>query len=432
MTEILANNLSAGGATTFPRLLVISPTRIGTTTATGALMRALLIGWPRDRLAQIHSDHYREFEHDVCNNFFLATTDQPPLLHRVRKKLGLATVNGRPPRRFQSRAIDRYVDEFAPDVIYCRPVELPPEFLPLPERLKRRTGASLVMHIMDDWPARQRMLAERAAAHQRQALLQNADWADHQLRHSFKCADVNLAICEKMASAFGERYDVTFRWFKNGVDLEHWQQPKQNFSWQTQRPFQVLYSGSLAEDMQLHSVVEVAESIGRLRQKGIPIELVVQTNETWLRGYNKRLADRDGVSLRLQVPWDEYPGTLASADLLLFAMNYDDLSLAYTRYSFANKMPEYLASGTPIFAYGPMESASIEFLVKHELAAAVTEPEPAAIDQALLQLIENEDRRRTLGTRARLTAVECFRLDRIRSEFQQLLINVASGIEAAV
>src|SRR3546814_18344607 len=65
--------------------------------------------------------------------------------------------------------------------------------------------------------------------------------------------------------------------------------------------------------------------------------------------------------------------TLAKSDELLIAYNFDPASTGYIGYSLANKMPECLASGAPLLAYGPRGVAPIAYLEAAGIAEEATE-----------------------------------------------------------
>src|SRR3546814_11387518 len=81
----------------------------------------------------------------------------------------------------------------------------------------------------------------------------------------------------------------------------------------------------------------------------------------WCREKADRdLGDLRGVQVQGLVAGSEYERTLAKSDALLIAYNFDPASTGYIGYSLANKMPECLASGAPLLAYGPRGVATIE------------------------------------------------------------------------
>jgi glycosyltransferase involved in cell wall biosynthesis len=366
-------------------------------------MRALFAGWPRAELAQLHADPHRDFERDVCARYLQAAPGGPGPLARLARRWTFA--RGRPTRR-----VRKWVESFAPQVIYARLVDRPWPFLAWPAELARHSGARLVCHIMDDWP--ERLRRADAAAHQR---------ADARLRTALAQAQANLCICDAMAVAFQQRYGVVFGVCHNGIEPHEWSQPRREHAWEGAAPFELLYAGSLAEDMQLESVIDVAHAVGRLAARGRRVRLVVQTNATWLPAFRRHLAALPGVEARLQVTRDEYARSLAASDALVFPVNFDDASLAYVRYSFANKLPEYMASGSPILAYGPRESASIEHLARGGLSQCVCRRDPEALEQAIEGLMDSPPTRAALAAAARAAALRDHSLPAIRAAFHALL-----------
>src|SRR3546814_10393869 len=85
------------------------------------------------------------------------------------------------------------------------------------------------------------------------------------------------------------------------------------------------------------------------------------------------LGDLRGVQVQGLVAGSEYKRTLAKSDALLIAYNFDPTSTGYIGYSLANKMPECLASGAPLLAYGPRGVATIDYLEAAGIAEVVTE-----------------------------------------------------------
>src|SRR3546814_2418481 len=87
----------------------------------------------------------------------------------------------------------------------------------------------------------------------------------------------------------------------------------------------------------------------------------------WCREKADRdLGDLRGVQVQGLVAGSEYERTLAKSDALLIAYNFDPASTGYIGYSLANKMPECLASGAPLLAYGPRGVATIDYLRSEE------------------------------------------------------------------
>jgi len=144
--------------------------------------------------------------------------------------------------------------------------------------------------------------------------------------------------------------------------------------------------GALADDMTYASVCDVAHAVAGLAEAH-PVRLEIHTMH-WCREKAERdLAGLRGVKIQGLVAEGEYERTLSEADALLIAYNFDPGSIAYIGYSLANKMPECLASGAPLLAYGPRGVATIDYLEAAGVAAVVTERGGSALVQAIERLV---------------------------------------------
>lgn len=373
-----------------PRTLIVSSTRLGTQSATGVAMASLFGGWPKDRLAQLHSDHYSEFDRGVCEQYFA-------LHSRIDKLRRLPVVgpravdwfggNGRFAQWVNYRDALAWCRSFEPDVVYLRLVDQPTCFRWLPHRLADDLGMPIVTHLMDDWPARFAAGASKA----------DVDALHARLVSLFGRAKANLSISDKMARDFGVRYGVPFKVFHNAIDHEEWQGIARRRSAASDGVFRLVYSGSLADDMCLRSAIDLAKAVAALRAEGRSIEWDVHTAPWWREVFRQHLSQHDGVKEAGFLPRRDYLQALADADLLALPINFDKRSLTYVRYSMSNKAPEYMAARSPILAYGPLESATIEYAQALGWAHVVGEQSVDRLTSELRTLMDDADRRATLA-----------------------------------
>ena len=99
-----------------------------------------------------------------------------------------------------------------------------------------------------------------------------------------------------------------------------------------------------------------------LSLKSKPIKIKVYSNEN-LNDEDKKIFTRDKCcefcgSLNV----DELKIELNKADILLFVESFDIEMSEKTKYSLSTKVPEYMSVGKPIFAVGPSEIGSIDYL----------------------------------------------------------------------
>jgi glycosyltransferase involved in cell wall biosynthesis len=118
---------------------------------------------------------------------------------------------------------------------------------------------------------------------------------------------------------------------------------------------------------------------------------------------------------------------IAQADALLLPVNFDAATVRYIRYSMPTKVPAYLFSGTPILAYGPAQVAQIRYAKECDWALVVEQQGVAPLAAGLRRLLADGALRGRLSENARRTARERHDALRVRTQFQGLLAQAASG-----
>lgn len=372
-----------------PRVLIVDLTPIGGFSATGRVKEALFRDWSEADLLVAHLDG--------------------PLNAMVLGGRGGHRLSG-PLEAPQALA---HIRAFGPDLIYYRAVdnETVHAFAGL---LKQALPAvPMAVHIMDDWPERL-----RRSDPQRHAVF------DTTVRGLFAHARVRLAIGTRMAEAFEARYGGPFVPFANAVDPGDYAAPARSRG--ATDPIVIRYAGALAEDMTLASVQAVARAVQTLSAR-IPVRLEILTRGVWLETARQAFGTLSAVHVLHQVPADQYPAALQDSDALLIAYNFDDESMAYTRYSIANKMPEYMAAGRPILAIGPADLATIDSLRRDEAAWVIDSPNPARVEAALAAFLTDADARDRLARRGRHLAETTYAIDTVAQRFRDTLIAAATG-----
>lgn len=380
----------SGANLEYPKLLMIDSTPVGHGSATGQLKRTFLSGWP-------NSDFLQIWEAGGQNSSLRAI------------QLGQSIESSRATVLSVDSAINKCC-EFGPDVIYFRPVDSG-VLLDVAERVVSVLGKPLVVHMMDDWPERLRV----------------TDYSTFQrvngtLRRLLEKSSQRLSICQAMSDAYRTRYGGDWLPLANGVDLSNY--PAKDW---TQRspvspvaPFVIRYMGGLADDMNYASVCDIAETVAKL-QKDIPVHFEIYTMD-WYRAKAERdLGGLPGVSVGPLVEDHLYSSLLCDADALLIAYNFDPKSIAYIGLSLANKMPECLASGVPVLAYGPLNVATINYLKAADLAQVVESRDAVALRAAIRELISQPEKCRYFGSKGRNHAGDNFSNEIVSKKFRDYI-----------
>jgi len=387
----------AGRSLPPPRLLVLDLTPLGGLSASGQMKAALMAPWRGGRLLAVTPD---------------ATAERFSLHHpdgSVEADLDAATAAAK------ARA-------FAPQAVYYRPQPSRGHLHPLALDLIHGLGRPLILHVLDDWPA---LLA-------RTHPMAHKVW-ETDLRWLAARAAVRLAIGDGLATAFAERTG-TGPWaaLANGIDPNDW--PKRDQPPGVgcpERPFDLVYAGSLCATMNRDTVALVARAVDTLNRTphGPRVALELRVLPPWIAAARAVAKGLTGVTV---VPAEDadpagYRARLMRADGILLAAGFNDDSRAHTRHSIANTLPEALASGAAVLGVGPADQATMAHLASTDGAAlAVTTPDLGAIRKALTRLATDPTLTARLGSQGRPHAVAAFAL-RPRQETLQTVIQNATA-----
>ena len=401
----------------FPRVLVISPVNFNQQSGSGVTMGNLFRGWPLDAIAQIHSTEGIEPDYNVCTNYFYlspAPTQRPKRAEAIEF---YSLTTGRLEYSIPLRKVLNWSREFAPDIIYARPSEQPSFYSLLPRYLGKKLKIPYVTRVLDDWPARYEA---------REGLKNNLIWKPllrRNLKTLFKQAATNIGISAEMCEAYQERYGCKFVYFHNCIEPSEWSHLEK--SYQTEGEFCLLYMGDTTKDKELYSLINIRDAVLNLRRQGYLVRLLIYGPPRCQTTVQKLLELPPGVVYGGYFPASEKQNILNQADLLVLPINFDPTSLTYIRYSLQTKVPEYMASGTPVLVYGPPISPNIRYAKREGWGFVVDEQNQEKLENAIIELIKNHELRAKLGQHARNLAFRNHDANQVRQQFHQLISDVA-------
>lgn len=347
-----------------PKVLILDFTLLGSNSATGQIKQTLFENWENDKIFQVYT-HGNS-------------------LRGTYPKMKNAQV-------LEKNIMDE-VEKFNFDIIYFRLADRKVLFNFYFE-VQKELNKPVVTHMMDDWIDK----------------LHNQGHDDYKyyaksLKKVYETSDVNLSICDEMSEEYERRFGVKFTAIANGVDIKDFL-PK-NWSERAlitkENPLIIRYMGGLATDMCLKSIQKFSMCISELSDI-YPIELEIYTMDWYLDEARKIFDDIKSVNIFPLVDKAEYPNLLTSSDVLLVAYNFDDITLSYLGLSFANKLPEVLASGTPIIALGHQKIPTMSYFSKLDFVNTITNEDfnKADIETVLKQLFFTNFNKEYLDTIAK-------------------------------
>ena len=102
-----------------------------------------------------------------------------------------------------------------------------------------------------------------------------------------------------------------------------------------------------------------------------------------------RMTLENGINFHGQVSIDSVDRILKNSSILIHVESMSPENRQQTRFSMSTKIAESLGSGACIFAYGPNDISSIEYLINNDAACVATHKDE--LDEKLCYVISNSD-----------------------------------------
>lgn len=423
----------------FPRVLVVSHYPFETRTATGITLTNMFRGWPKPSIFQLYASGDAP-DRTACETFHHLPPTSAPWDHILRRfltrggrpivqgrKFGAAIPAGTTRSTWKQRlhadmraaadispirldgATRSWLRSIAPDVVYtpmgnlrvARTAYLVSEFLERP----------VVPHFMDDWPTTLYSSGELGGRAQ--------GFVNRGIDRLLTRAPIGLAISPDMATEFERRYQIPFGNIMNCVDLEDRSVAKLP----DRAALRFVYSGGshLGRDVALR---ELAEALSTARQIGLDVNLVVIGPTSEDIGLSRGAVEH--VEFTGPLPSDQVMAQFEAADVLVHVESMEPRFRSFSRLSISTKIPQYLASGRPILAYGPAELASMHHLRESGAAAMVTTADPHNLAEAVIALVRDSERRTAMGLAGREFARTRHQSDLVRDRLRAALERAGS------
>ena len=264
----------------------------------------------------------------------------------------------------------------------------------------------VIVHIMDDWPT----------TLVRPGLL-SLYWRkkiDNEFKVLLNKSKIRIAISERMAKEYIERYNCKWHYFHNPVDISFWRKSVNN-NYMVSFPFTIIYSGrvSCGVDSTLELFALCVDEL--IKNENYDIRLQIQTNSSlkWEKKYC-------GVDVSGYIEYDKLPLLLSNADLLLIPYDFDGIGYRFIKYSMPTKVSEYMISGTPILIVAPKSTALSEYASNYNWGCVISENSKDAIKNGLKYIMNNQKVREEYGKKSIDIAYKYHDIKVVQNEFQKL------------
>jgi hypothetical protein len=371
------------------KILVIDPTYIGHQSATGQIKSLFFSNITKTNIAQI------------CVKFDDSS---------ISGAIGYDSIKNNRFNEFQTiKEVTEFVREFSPDIIYCRPIGSTKLFDAV-FAIKKTFNIPLITHFMDDWVLR----------YQQEKKSEFKSW-EYKILELVRLSDIKVAISKKMAESYTFRYGGTWHVLANGINHQNFHAPSKLS--RDDKKFVIRYMGGAADDMNYQSLVDIAYAIESDKELKSKIAFEIYTMPWYLDKLQKNIGNFSSCTIQKLVAEDKYHDLINTSDALLIAYNFDSNTEKYVSLSMANKMPECLASGVPVIAFGPSDIATINFLESYGLASIINKRTSSLIKSKLNDILRGDPAIGTMAARAHNFSINFLNANDVTENINNLLLS---------
>lgn len=370
----------------YPKLLIISHNLYENTNNIGKTLVSLLKKWPKERICQIYlRDDQPSFQ--FCDSYY-RILDKEVLKHKYKKKTQVGKPvepsfkseqdtneekmyyigNKRYPlislirdflwkgQSWKNSELNEWLKKESPDLILFVPNDYELIY-PIVEYISTYLSIPVFSYYMDD-------AFYMAGAISLVDLIRRKKIRKRGKKLLSKYNKI-FSISPKMSEEYAKDYSIECITLMNSVSFDNVEQVEKNDN------IAFSYVGNLHSN-RWKALIDIGKALRQIDEK-YTIDIYTQTQLS--ERIIKKMESVKNIRFMGSVKPSEINNVFNKSLFLLFVEAFDRKSVLSTRLSLSTKIPEYLASKTPIFAYGPNNISSIEYLKNNNLAFVCSERE---------------------------------------------------------
>ncbi len=282
--------------------------------------------------------------------------------------------------RWKTQRLLSWVDEFNPDVVFFASGDYAFMYK-IALGISKYKQIPLVVSCMDDYYFFNKNEGRLGGKLVHKLFMKQA-------KKVMRCASCIFAICEKMSKDYGKYFSrpcytlCTPSTISAPLELD-----KTN---------SISYIGNFGYKRN-SQIVALGKALKSLDIEGKPefIDVYSAENRPEILA---DLTEENGINFHGSISAEKVLEVMGKSLAVIHTESFDDITRKAVAYSVSTKIADSLASGTPIFAYGPSEIASIEYLSENNAAFRVHSEEE--LSDALRELITNSAKRNEIAANA--------------------------------
>jgi len=405
------------------KVLIISHNALGDGTNMGTTLRAWFQDFSPEELAQFYIREKGAVDPSLCRKYYrftdvdalrslvgLKQAEQPrsktvKAAYQYGRKRGALSYLLRDVlwkrSRWMGKPFWQWVEAFDPDVVFLASGDhgfLYDIAAEVAARLEKPLAAACVddFYLYDRWEGQCLGNLARRRFHK-------------SVQKAMKQADVIVAICPAMARAYEELFGRKCRVLYTPVAAENGKEKVCTGN--------LVYLGNVSLKRS-EELVRIGKTLKKMEIPGIPKELQVYSGETdpkMLQG----LTPENGICFHGAVEREQAGEILRGALAAIHVESFDPSLYSRLRFSVSTKIPQILANGPCLIAYGPKGIASMEYLLENQCAYTITNP--AELESGLRRILTDSALRWEIQAQCRVVAAQNHDPGALRRYLEELL-----------
>ena len=185
----------------------------------------------------------------------------------------------------------------------------------------------------------------------------------------------------------------------------------------------IAYLGGLGLGRE-RQLAEIADALRAVQGPGVPEFIDVYSGETDPEILG-RLQENPGIRFHGAVPAGQVPEIIRKNKAVIHTESFDPVIRERVRFSLSTKIPDSIAGGTCLLAYGPAEVASMDYLIRNGAAFTATATED--LEGTLRRLFTDEEAYRRISASAQALAHKNHDGRQIRAYVRNVLTEEAAN-----
>jgi glycosyltransferase involved in cell wall biosynthesis len=310
----------------------------------------------------------------------------------------------------------KWVLDFQPEVIFSTGGSI--RLINLTIRLAQRTRVPIIADFRDDYP--NAMYREsRLVAFPRRILMR-------QLGRLLAVSPVITSGSDPLGNLYGGQYGIPSITFIPSVPHAELQYEPVAPTTLTKKPLRFVYVGGLHLN-RWKQLIEIGAILSKTQAQLMGGELVIYAPEDHFHQHRAELQGQPGIRLAGSLRQEEVFQELRNSDVLVHVESFDPIIQRFTWLSVSTKIPQYMAAGRPILAYGPAELASMQHIEETACGLVVGSRDPKALQAVVRQLMRDPILRARLGRQGWEAARDRHDADDAKDRFRRLVCKIAAS-----